>query len=103
VEDSAMMTRAAVHNQTLFYRKFVMARGNFDPKDFGVNLDKEAFVDQMVEDFAAMYRGQITIEELTLHPREAAKFCDDVRRMHGYFDMPDDIILRSIVNRRKDG
>jgi hypothetical protein len=43
-----------------------------------------------------------SIDELLLHPREAAHFCDDVRRQYGYFDVPDDIILRVILTRGKN-
>jgi hypothetical protein len=56
----------------------------------------------MVSDFSAMYHGMWTIDELLLHPREAGHFCDEVRRLHGYFDLPDDIILRTILTRRKN-
>jgi len=84
-----------------FYREFLMARKNFKPQEFGVDLPKDEFVDQMVNDFSSIYRANWTIDELLLHPREAARFCDDVRRLHGYYDVPDDIILRSILNRRK--
>jgi hypothetical protein len=34
-------------------------------------------------------------------PREALRFCDDFRRKHQCMDVPDDIILRSIIGRRK--
>jgi hypothetical protein len=56
----------------------------------------------MVEQFSAAYRGQWTIDELLLHPREAIRFCDDVRHQRGYYDVPDDIILRAILGRRKN-
>ena len=79
-----------------------MARGKFDPAEFGVALGKEQFVDQMVEDFNLTYRGTWTIDELLLHPGEASVFCGDVRRKHHYFDLPDDIILRVIMNARKN-
>ena len=88
--------------QADFYREFLMGRGKFNPADFGVSVSREEFVDQMVEDFGATYRGAWTMDELLLHPREAVRFCDDVRRKHGYFDVPDDIILRVILNRRKN-
>ena len=80
-----------------------MGRGAFNPMEFGVNLEKAVFVDLMVDEFGATYRGVWTMDELCLHPREAARFCDDVRRKHGFFDLPDDIILRSIMTRRKAG
>jgi hypothetical protein len=88
--------------QTQFYREFLMGRGKFDPAEFGVNLDKEEFTDQMVDEFNIIYRGGWTIDELCLHPREAARFCDDVRRKYGYYDLPDDIMLRVIMGRRKN-
>jgi len=88
--------------QREFYKGFLMARGKFDPTEFGVNCSREEFGDEMVGDFAATYRDTWTVDELLLHPREAVKFCDDVRRKHGYHDLPDDIILRTIMNRRKN-
>ncbi len=95
------MICAPTVTQLEFYREFLMTRGKFDPAEFGVNMEKEEFIDQMVEDFAAHYRDAWSIDELCLHPREALVFCDDVRRKHGYFDLPDDIILRVIMGRRK--
>jgi hypothetical protein len=78
-----------------------MARHSFEPRDFGIDLDKPAFIDQMSEEFNSAYRGQWSVDELLLHPREAARFCDDVRHKHGYYDVPDDVILRVILQRRK--
>lgn len=89
-------------SQSNFYREFLMARPNFNPMDFGVNLEKEAFIDQMVDGFHGFYRDGWTIDELLLHPREAIQFCDQIRRQHHYFDLPDDIILRVILQRRKN-
>ena len=79
-----------------------MGRGRFDPKDFGVDLSREDFADKMVECFAEIYRDTWTMDELLLHPREAAMFCDNVRRKYHYFDVPDDVILRVILARRKN-
>ena len=89
-------------SQQDFYSEFLMGRGNFKPSEFGVSLDKASFTDQMVEFFGDTYHGAWTIDELLLHPREAARFCDDVRRRYGYYDCPDDIILRVILTRRKN-
>jgi hypothetical protein len=88
--------------QVNFYREFLMGRGSFDPKEFGVNRTREEFIDIMTDYFNGVYRGTWTIDELLLHPREATKFCDDVRRNFHYYDVPDDIILRSILIRRKN-
>lgn len=84
-----------------FHKEFRMSRGRFDPKDFGIDMDREAFTDCMVDDFNDIYKGYWTIDELLLHPSEAVRFCEDVRRKHGYYDLPEDIILRSILTRRK--
>lgn len=79
-----------------------MGRGKFEPQEFGVDMPKDEFVDLLVGDFAQTFRDAWTIDELCLHPRDALKFCDDVRHRHGFFDVPDDIILRSIMLRRKN-
>ncbi|MGC1275999.1 MAG: hypothetical protein WBC44_20020 [Planctomycetaceae bacterium] len=96
------MTAVAVPSQSEFYREFLMARGSFQPSDFGVDMEKSAFIDALVEDFHGIYRDTWSVDELCLHPREAMAFCDGVRRQRGWFDVPDDIILRSIMQRRKN-
>jgi hypothetical protein len=84
-----------------FYQGFLMARGNFQPKDFGVDMTREDFTDQMVDEFGNAFKGELTIDELLLRPRSAINFCDSVRAKFGYYDLPDDIILRVILTRRK--
>ncbi len=79
-----------------------MSRSKFDPREFGVELDQAEFVDEMVDDFNAAYQRKWTIDELLLHSREAIRCCDDVRHKRGYYDVPVDIILRSIIQRRKN-
>jgi hypothetical protein len=85
-----------------FYREFLMGRSQFDPKDFGINLSREEFIDKMVDEFNLAFQGRTTVDELVLHPRDALRFCDDLRHRNGYFDLPDDIILRVIMQRRKN-
>ena len=96
-----MIRTRELNTQAEFYKEFLMRRGDFDPAEFGVDLPRDQLVDELVGDFAETYRDAWTIDELCLHPREAMRFCDDVRRRHAYYDLPDDIILRSIMNRRK--
>ena len=88
--------------QVDFYKEFLMGRKSFSPQDFGVDKDRGEFDDLMVEEFGNTYRGMWTVDEMLLHPREAARFCEDVRRKHGFFDLPDDIMLRVIMQRRKN-
>ena len=84
-----------------FYREWLMARESVNPREFGVDMDREEFRDLMIDEFNTTYRGGWTIDELCLHPQEAIRFCNDVRRKHGFYDAPDDAILRLIMGRRK--
>lgn len=70
--------------------------------EFGIEIDPETFVDQLVERFQAMYPA-FTIDELLVRPREALRFCDAVRVATGNYDLPDDVLLRPLLNRRKHG
>ena len=87
--------------QAAFYRSFLMARKVFEPRDYGVDMERDNFIDILCDAFADTYRGQWSLDELLLHPREALVFCDQIKRRLGAYDLPDDIILRAIMNRRK--
>lgn len=80
-----------------------MARTAWEPKQFDIDMDRKDLIDLFVSELAAVGRGMWTIDELCLHPREALRFCDDLRHKHGFVYLPDDIILRSIMNQRKRG
>jgi len=79
-----------------------MPRHSFEPQEFGVDLPKEEFMDRMVDAFNDFYRGNESLDELLLHPQEAVKFCTHVRARYGFQQVPDDVILRSIMQRRKN-
>lgn len=96
------MLTAVTRTQAEFYREFLMGRGSIDPREFGVDVDREEFMDQMNEEFAHAYQGSLSLDELLLRPRLAAGFCDSVRNRRRYYDVPDDIILRAIMTRRKN-
>jgi hypothetical protein len=72
-----------------------------NPKDYGIDLDNEAFADAAVGDFNNFIRGAMSLDEMLLRPRTALHFCDTTRQRHGWYDLPDDILLRTIINRRK--
>ncbi len=55
----------------------------------------------MIEELNIKYRGQVTIDELCLHPREAILFCDHVRAKFRYYLVLDDVILRPIMLEHK--
>lgn len=89
-------------SQADYYREFLMARTKIDPRDYGIDMEKDEFLDRMVEYFSDYTRGQISLDELLLRPRSALHFCDGVRERMTNFDLPDDIILRAIIQRRKN-
>jgi len=78
-----------------------MGRSKIDLTQFGITIDADTFIDSIVDSFNDMVRGQHTVDELLLHPREAINFCNTVRRKHHYPDVPDDVILRFLMRRRK--
>lgn len=84
------------------YQRFLLARQHINPKDFGIDQEKDQFIDTMVEDFGEYTRGNPSIDELLLRPRTALHFCDTVRHKCGWYDLPDDIILRAVITRRKN-
>jgi hypothetical protein len=79
-----------------------MARQQINPRAYGVPLGEEEFMDLMVEEFINFCHGNLTIDQLLVRPRSALHFCDVVRQKNGWFDLPDDVILRVIVTRRKN-
>jgi len=80
-----------------------MSRGRFQPQDFGVDLPKDQFIDACVEEFDGAYRNGLTIDELCLRPQAALRFCTAVKANRRWWDVPDDIILRTIMDTRKRG
>lgn len=93
---------ATVSSQADFYREFLMGRKIIDPEKYGLEMTREQFIVEMVEAFANTYQDRISVDELLLHPKEALNFCDDTRRSAGYWDLPDDIILRALMADRKN-
>ena len=81
---------------------FLMSRTKLAFDQFNISDPAEQVVDRLVDQFNDTYRGQLTIDELLLHPREALLFCDAVRSKNGWFSLPDDMILRPILTRRKN-
>ena len=87
---------------TSFYQEFLMSRGRFKPTDFGVDMEKTEFIDDIVNEFSDYTRGQISLDEMLLRPDTSKAFCNHVRARKRWYDVPDDIILRSVMQRRKN-
>lgn len=97
-----MAAITVLRSQAAFYREFLMGRSAFNPQEFGVNMEKDEFMDLMVQEFNKAYGHMLSFDELLLRPQWSLKFCDSVRTAHGFLDVPDDIILRSVMTRRKN-
>ena len=67
--------------------------------DFGVYIDEVKFVDQITELFNQYTKGSISFEEMLLRSDTAKQFCDDARMITGYFNLPDEIVLRSVKTK----
>ena len=66
-------------------------------------MDRNEFMDKMVDAFNGTIFGDQSLDEMQLRPREALAFCDLVRQNDRRFiDVPDEVILRSIMIRRKN-
>lgn len=68
-------------------------------KQYGAKVSAEEFNDMLQELYYAM--GYVlTVDEFLCHPDEAKRFCCEVRRKVGK-KLPDDMILRRLLNIRK--
>jgi hypothetical protein len=76
---------------------------------FGINMDEERFREMLADTLHAHYRAIPSIDELLIRPREASRYCDRVRDQlsvtgeEAAYDLPDDAILRTLLNMRKHG
>ncbi|CAN5147783.1 hypothetical protein BH11PLA2_BH11PLA2_46290 [soil metagenome] len=76
-----------------------MARVVIDPAAHGVPLSNEEFKLKMDEAHKAF--TALSLDETLLRPRMALQFCDKVRMENHWYDLPDDIILRAVMQLRK--
>jgi hypothetical protein len=72
-----------------------------NPANYGVRLTKTAFLDVLLEEMVVVHGPDMTVDELLLHPRKALNLCDHIRQRYGWDDLPDDLILRGMLTRRK--
>jgi hypothetical protein len=78
-----------------------MLTSSFQPRDFGVELSRAEFIDLLVADLCAEFGALWMVEELLFRPDVAKKFCKEFRRKRGFTSVPDDFILRSLMQRKR--
>ena len=81
-------------------REFRVSRLSKQLKEYGIEEDPDDFVDSIVELHHGLYPAY-SIDELLVRPRAALRFCDAVRDKYQNLDVPDDMSLRPLLNRRK--
>jgi hypothetical protein len=70
--------------------------------DLGFDIDPDAFKDVLSDTFDSMYAGMLpSIDELLVRPTEALRYCVAIRDRLRNFDLPEDVILRTLLNTRK--
>lgn len=78
-------------------------------KNFGIKMAEQPFKEMLADTMHAHYRAIESIDELLVRPREAIRYCDRVRDQLATageseaYDLPDDVILRTLLNMRKRG
>ncbi len=90
------MATYGASDQAVFYDEFLRTRSLSDPKEFGVSLERLELIERIKAQFDHTYGIELPIRKLLLRPREAMRFCDEFRRQHFFFDLPDDIILAAL-------
>jgi hypothetical protein len=68
-----------------------------------VKVAPDEFADMLLAAFRATFGEQVTVEEVLVQPREANRFCDSVRQRFGYPDLPDGVILQSLLRTEQGG
>lgn len=68
-------------------------------KSYGCDIDPDEFRDLTAEMLHNMHRAW-TDEELLYHPYDALRYCAAIRA-RSQDSLPDDLILRTLVNTRK--
>ncbi len=71
-------------------------------REHDCDLSPKEFREDLVDAFASMYKSR-TIDELLCHPREARAFCNYSRSRLGCVELPNSLILRTLMNVRKAG
>ena len=75
-----------------------MPRGIINPRDYGVDLDLDNFAQILTDELAGYTQGTLSVDEILLRPRAALHFCERIRYAFSWFDLPDDVILRAILD-----
>lgn len=71
-------------------------------KALGCDMPADDFREMVVELRAVLFPAW-SIDETVCHPIDAIRLCGAARRRAGCNDLPDDLILRTLMNCRRRG
>jgi len=72
--------------------------------DIGVTMGADKFREIIVDEFTATFATKgWSGDELCMHPDCAKEFCNVIRRKVNHAMIPDDVILRTLINIRRRG
>ncbi len=75
------------------------ARRSLTLAEFGIEGSPNEHAERLVSMLIRMYPyPYFTAIDLLVRPREALRFCDAVRQEYRNYDLPDDVILRTLRN-----
>ena len=77
----------------------MMTVESFEPRKYGVELDRQQFANLVVTDFRSEIGDLLMVNEFLLHPAAAIRFCNSFRLRHHFGRVADDLILRTLVQR----
>ena len=67
----------------------------------GCSVPIDQFQDELEDLHSNLYQNW-SVDELLLHPDDAKEFCNTIRRQTSFQGLPDDLILRCLISRRKN-
>lgn len=75
----------------------MLNRGEWEPEQFGIaGMGKDEIIKVLCQYFRDSLGRTWTVDDLLLHPSDAVRFCQDARFRAGWFDMPEEFILRAL-------
>lgn len=91
--------RRYFENLEFIYKKKPSLQARLRANGCAVSLSE--FQDELENLHARLYQAW-SVDELLLHPDDAKHFCDTIRQLSSFEGLPDDLILRCLLNRRKN-
>ena len=91
--------RRYFENLDLIHKKKPSLAARLKANGCSVPIDQSQ--DELEDLHSNLYQNW-SVDELLLHPDDAKEFCNTIRRQTSFQGLPDDLILRCLISRRKN-